>query len=113
MPMVFSKLTLWTESFCLSNYASWLSSSSSILETFTIPTFFLALQGLSSGLYLFGKTVNPNTKDELEARINTIKSQDIALITDEDKRYLRRTIESLYGSSAIGDNLKPPKLVLS
>ena len=90
-----------------------LFSDISILETFTIPTFFLALQVLSSGLYLFGKTVNPNTKDELEARINTIKSQDIALITDEDKRYLRRTIESLYGSSAIGDNLKPPKLVLS
>jgi hypothetical protein len=39
------------------------------LETFQIPQFFLLLQTLSSGVYLFGKSVSPNTKDELEQHI--------------------------------------------
>lgn len=89
-----------------------LFGDTSILETFQIPEFFLALQAVTSGLYLFGKTVNPNTKEELEAHVNAMKSKGDASVTDDDKRYLRRTIESLYGSSAIGDELMPSKLTL-
>jgi hypothetical protein len=79
------------------------------LETFKIPVFFLSLQAISSGLYLFGKSVNPNTKDELEAKIIEFKnkySNPNDQIQDNDKNFLMRSIESLYGYAAIGNKLK-------
>lgn len=81
------------------------------LETFKIPGFFLSLQAISSGLYLFGKSVNPNTKDELEVKIVDLSKNypDANIpIQDSEKRFLARVIESLYGYNAIGKGLGIP-----
>jgi hypothetical protein len=79
------------------------------LETFKIPAFFLTLQTVSSGLYLFGKSVKPNTKDELEAKVGEMKinyPNPNNPISDPDNNYLARTIESLYGPAAVGAGLR-------
>jgi hypothetical protein len=81
------------------------------LETFKIPGFILSLQAISSGLYLFGKSVNPNTKDELEVKIVDLRKNypDANIsIQDSEKRFLARVIESLYGYNAIGKGLGIP-----
>ncbi len=73
------------------------------VETFRIPEFFLLLQGLSSGVYLFGKSVSPTTKDELEQHISKLKTRSALL--PEDKSYLKDTIVSLFGPKAVGPKL--------
>lgn len=73
------------------------------LETFKIPQFFLLLQTLSSGVYLFGKSVSPNTKDELEQHIAKLMTQ--STLSREDESYLRNTIASLFGPKAVGPML--------
>ena len=74
------------------------------LETFQIPQFFLLLQTLSSGVYLFGKSVSPNTKDELEQHIAKLMTQ--STLSREDESYLRNTIASLFGPKAVGPMLQ-------
>jgi hypothetical protein len=83
-----------------------LFAETSTLKTFELPDFFLGLQGVSSGLYLFGKAVSPTHKDELEALITSLKTGSAEMSLD-DKNSLRRSIESLYGPAALGDALKP------
>ena len=73
------------------------------LETFKIPQFFLLLQTLSRGVYLFGKSVSPNTKDELEQHIAKLMTQ--STLSREDESYLRNTIASLFGPKAVGPML--------
>jgi hypothetical protein len=73
------------------------------LETFQIPQFFLLLQTLSSGVYLFGKSVSPNTKDELEQHIAKLMTQ--STLSLEDKSCLKNPIASLFGPKAVGPML--------
>ena len=73
------------------------------LETFKIPQFFLLLQTLSSGVYLFAKSVSPNTKDELEQHIAKLMTH--STLSREDESYLRNTIASLFGPKAVGPML--------
>ena len=73
------------------------------LETFQIPQFFLLLQTLSSGIYLFGKSVSPNTKDELEQQIAKLMTQ--STLSLEDKSSLKNPITSLFGPKAVGPML--------
>jgi hypothetical protein len=73
------------------------------IETFQIPNFFLLLQTLSSGVYLFGKSVGPNTKEDLEHYISQLMTQ--STLSSEDKSYLRNAIATLFGPNAVGPGL--------
>jgi hypothetical protein len=84
------------------NNASFLGDIMS-LEAFKIPQFFLLLQTLSSGVYLYCKSANPSTKDELEQHIAKLMTQ--TTLSPEDKSYLRNTIASLFGPKAVGPML--------
>lgn len=72
------------------------------LETYEVPGFFIALQGVSGSLYLFGKAANSNGKDEFQTQLETWMQRDIQSLTLDDRKAIARTIESLYGQQALG-----------
>jgi hypothetical protein len=76
------------------------------MQSFEVPNFFLELQGVSSAIYLFGKAVSPNTKEELEKYINTLRENETTSLSPKDMNYLYRGIASLYGPAALGPKAK-------
>ena len=78
-----------------------------VVQSFQIPEFFRALQGLSSGFYLFGKAVSPNDLTELDNRIASLRAASaVQPLSAEDQGYLRRTISAIFGMAALGQGLR-------
>lgn len=72
------------------------------LETYQVPSFFIALQGVSGSLYLFGKAASSNGKDEFQAQLEAWMQRGIQSLTLDDRKAIARNIESLYGQQALG-----------
>ena len=73
-----------------------------VIQSFQVPEFFRTLQGLSSGFYLFGKFVSPDTVEEFNKHVSSLRTSAPPLpISDDEDAYLRRTIASLYGQGAV------------
>ena len=65
------------------------------LSEFKIPAGYLSLIGLSQVVYVGGKAVGPNTKADLDKKLNEVRKLETAFISEADKAWSRAGSEGI------------------